>query len=300
MSAMRCQFHAGNTDALRRHQKSRHHGVVIEPVEASKDDESRSRSGTPSSLKGKEKATNLPVHTYQGAPTSTGPSSYYRSHTATTTPYIPPRPTQLGLPTSSVRTDTTWPEYPPAWQNGTLPPSVGTIGYTMSMYYPSPHYRPHTNGYHTGRSPPPQPPPPPLYHSTGPSPSTTSRNPSTQPPNSSSLSESSVTCIDSELEGGSELTAADVVAAVQAVLLQAETVEKAKKQREKEEKERFLRGQGGESDAVGIGQSGDDEDEMNALRGYEPMEHILTEDGEPMLNPAELLTQESLAESPPP
>jgi len=42
------------------------------------------------------------------------------------------------------------------------------------------------------------------------------------------------------------------------------------------------------------------------LRGYgtplerpEPMEHMLTEDGEPMLNPAELLTQESLASPPP-
>jgi len=47
-------------------------------------------------------------------------------------------------------------------------------------------------------------------------------------------------------------------------------------------------------------------DGMNGLHGYgssltrpEPMEHILTEDGEPMLNPAELLTQESLASPPP-
>jgi len=31
----------------------------------------------------------------------------------------------------------------------------------------------------------------------------------------------------------------------------------------------------------------------------EPMEPMLTEDGEPMLNPAELLTQESLASPPP-
>lgn len=46
--------------------------------------------------------------------------------------------------------------------------------------------------------------------------------------------------------------------------------------------------------------------DLNGLHGYgppldrpEPMEHILTEDGEPMLNPAELLTQESLASPPP-
>jgi len=48
------------------------------------------------------------------------------------------------------------------------------------------------------------------------------------------------------------------------------------------------------------------EDRLNGLHDYspslerpEPMEHILTEDGEPMLNPAELLTQESLASPPP-
>lgn len=298
----------------------RHHGIVIEPIEGAKeDDDSRSRSGTPSSLKGKEKATSLPVQTYQGAPTSSGPSSYYRSHTATTTrtlhfssfqpkssthiikAYIPPRPTQLGLPTSSVRSGPPWPEYPPPWQNGPPPPNVGAIGYTMSMYYPSPHYRPHTNGYHTGRSPPPQPPPPPLYHSAGGSPpASTSRNPSSQPPNSSaSLSDSGIACIDPALEGGSELTAADVVAAVQAVLMQAAETEE-KRQREKEETERLLRGREQEGD--GAGDAGDDEamdvdrgmeDGMGGLHGYgslslrrpEPMEHILTEDGEPMLNP---------------
>jgi len=48
------------------------------------------------------------------------------------------------------------------------------------------------------------------------------------------------------------------------------------------------------------------EDRLNGLHDYssslerpEPMEHMLTEDGEPMLNPAELLTQESLASPPP-
>ncbi|KAG5643550.1 hypothetical protein DXG03_000691 [Asterophora parasitica] len=48
------------------------------------------------------------------------------------------------------------------------------------------------------------------------------------------------------------------------------------------------------------------EEKSRAIHGYgqplerpEPMEHMLTEDGEPMLNPAELLTQESLASPPP-
>jgi hypothetical protein len=86
-----CDATFTRTDAQRRHQKSRHNGVVIESPgqektdgteEASSSNQSRSRSGTPS-RKGKEKATCIPVETHQGTPNVGGPSSYYRSHTAT-------------------------------------------------------------------------------------------------------------------------------------------------------------------------------------------------------------------------
>ncbi|KJA19248.1 hypothetical protein HYPSUDRAFT_901770 [Hypholoma sublateritium FD-334 SS-4] len=212
-----CDASFTRTDALRRHQKSRHNGVVVEPVEPCAE-EPRSRSGTPS-VKGKERA---------------GPSSHYRWHTATTS--RTPAPAQpaafqppLALPTSAVRTA-------PPWHDGP---------------YQSPHYRPHTSGYHTGHSPPS---------------ASTSRNTSSQPPNAEDT-----LCIDPALDGdGPHLTAADVVAAVRAVLLQAESEEKAKRQREEEEQRMLLEQEG--YDPL-------------ALRRPEPMEHILTEDGEPMLNP---------------
>lgn len=221
------------TDALRRHQKSRcvlprppaapltrprHNGVV--------------ESSTPS-VKGKERA--LPQQ---------GPSSYYRSHTATTsrTPY-PPHPHPVltvfspALPTSAEPSR-------PVWQD--------------AAYYHSPHYRPHTSAYHTGHSPPPR-------HFDAAS-ASTSRNTSSQPPNTEHTP-----CIDPALDDGSQLTAADVVAAVRAVLLQAESEEKAKKQREEEKRLRL--------------EQDDDRYDSLSLRRPEPMEHILTEDGEPMLNP---------------
>jgi hypothetical protein len=98
----------GQTDALRRHQKSRygilyqnddnlilldrHNGIVIEPSDqepkAVADNEagtsashSKSRSPTPSS-KGKERAS---VSSAAAQPERTGPSSYYRQHTAMST-----------------------------------------------------------------------------------------------------------------------------------------------------------------------------------------------------------------------
>ena len=99
------------TDAQRRHQKSRylfqsysaavkvvltflrvppfycrHNGVIIEAVETTTEGDenssSRSRSGTPLS---KTKVTNVfPVQEQPSVPASTGPSSYYRQHTALT------------------------------------------------------------------------------------------------------------------------------------------------------------------------------------------------------------------------
>ncbi|PFH49821.1 hypothetical protein AMATHDRAFT_86214, partial [Amanita thiersii Skay4041] len=144
-----CEATFTRPDALRRHQKSRHNGVIIEPKQLEKketdDDDiqpatstptSRSGSATPST-KGKERVV-------EG-----GPMKYYRSHTATTTSYIPPRPPvmnpqydQIALPTSATRLNNTpnW-SYSHPWPEGTthFPP----IGYPhVPVYYtPSPHYR---------------------------------------------------------------------------------------------------------------------------------------------------------------
>ena len=66
----------------------RHNGVIIEAIEtATEGDENsstRSRSGTPLSSKNNENPNGVPVQAHQGVPTATGPSSYYRQHTALT------------------------------------------------------------------------------------------------------------------------------------------------------------------------------------------------------------------------
>ena len=269
----------------------------------------------------KEKAASSGVQTPQGA----GTSSYYRSHTATITrpsrlswPYysplqlmlahIPSRPSQ-----DPMRPPPPWPAYPPNWQNGPLPPNMGYV--PQPMYYPSPHYRPHTNGYHTGSSPVAQPyycSPDGVASSSSSSVAKSSRNSSAQPPNSTSptsTTNSVISCIDPHLDSGSELTEADVVAAVQAVLLQAESQEAAKKEKQQAEKEKQQRQLEIEMemhthDAGSSHDERDDGDSMNTngelgmdsamsgLHSYgsslgrpEPMDHILTEDGEPMLNP---------------
>ncbi|KAF9567723.1 hypothetical protein CPC08DRAFT_517163 [Agrocybe pediades] len=237
-----CEANFTRTDALRRHQKSRHDGVVIEPDgdKGEGDEEGRSRSGTPSSSKGKEKATTLPVTTHQGAPT----------HTA----HIPAKPPNPLQPPP-------WVNYPTSWQDSNLQPNMGPIGYVpvqqpQAMYYPSRHYRPHTSTYSTTST-------------------ATSRTSSSQPPQSANSAPEPA--LDPNLdEERAEITEEEMVAVVQAMLRQAES----EKQREREMRE-----------AQSYGSS--------SLQRPEPMEHILTEDGEPMLNPAELLTSESLASPPP-
>jgi hypothetical protein len=120
-------------------------------------------------------------------------------------------------------------------------------------------------------------------------------------------------CIDPhiDLDSGSEITEADVVAAVQAVLLQAESQEAAKKGKEQAEKDKQRQletemdmhndttsshDEGGGGDSMNMNGGLGVEDAMSGLHSYgsslrrpEPMEHILTEDGEPMLNPGLLL-----------
>lgn len=146
-SCPQCEATFTRPDALRRHQKSRHNGVIIEPKRKNKKQDvdideprssespsrSRSASATPSS-KGKEQA-------------DTAPMKYYRSHTATSSSYIPSRPImnpqydQVALPTSATRLNSSpnWSYSHPWPEPHNLPP----IGYSHTpMYYtPSPHYR---------------------------------------------------------------------------------------------------------------------------------------------------------------
>ncbi|KAF8634883.1 hypothetical protein AX15_000637 [Amanita polypyramis BW_CC] len=148
-SCPQCEATFTRPDALRRHQKSRHNGVVIEPKREHKKQDtdvdevcssespsgSRSASATPSS-KGKERAE------------ASEPMKYYRSHTTTSSSYISSRPPvmnpqydQVALPTSATRLNSSpnWSYSHPWPEHRTLPP----IGYSHGpMYYtPSPHYR---------------------------------------------------------------------------------------------------------------------------------------------------------------
>ncbi|KAK2464770.1 hypothetical protein APHAL10511_003188 [Amanita phalloides] len=143
-SCPQCEATFTRPDALRRHQKSRHNGVVADNKRENKDQDddadeprssespsgSRSASATPSS-KGKERAD--------------AGQKYYRSHTGT--PYVPSRPVmnpqydQVALPTSATRLNSSpnWSYSHPWPEHYNLPP----IGYPQTpMYYtPSPHYR---------------------------------------------------------------------------------------------------------------------------------------------------------------
>ena len=298
------------TTQLSDYLRLRHNGVIIEAAEAATEGDensnSPSRSGTPLSSKNNENPNGVPVEAHQGVPTATGPSSYYRQHTALINrklafpllkflflcpypAYIPPRiqdKMQLVHPTSSSRTTPPWPGYP-HWPSGVPPPHMNYIN--PPLCYPSPHYRPHTSGY---------PSPSPSDSSQQPNgagPSTplqaNSTDLSRNSPCHSSQDSSSITCIDPELDSYAELTAEDVVAAMRVVMsMQVKSAEDA------EDHERNQNGHDYMTASRCLDgdhmNDRDLEDRLNGLHDYspslerpEPMEHILTEDGEPMLNP---------------
>ncbi|KAI8980559.1 hypothetical protein BD414DRAFT_579436 [Trametes punicea] len=167
-----CDATFTRTDALRRHQKSRHNGVVIEPSEekgkhpgdgASSGSRSPSPGGTPSRSHGEGSMNGSPPATQSSnAGSSAGPSSYYRPHTMQDggnyyagypppprpphagmmmDPHYPPPP--IGLPTSATRSN------PANWQPAPAAPPWGPDGHPMApspgmfvpSYYPSPYYR---------------------------------------------------------------------------------------------------------------------------------------------------------------
>jgi len=193
---------------------------------------------------------------------------------------------QLVHPTSSVRTAPPWPGYP-HWPSGVPllpPPHMSPISYIHHpICYPSPHYRPHTTAYPS------------------PSPSDSSQQPngagsrnSPSHPAVSSNDTSSISCIDPELDTHSELTAEDVVAAMRVVMsMQAESAENSQDDETKQNGHGYMTtSQGLDGDHMMADNSRDLEDRLNGLHDYssslerpEPMEHMLTEDGEPMLNP---------------
>ena len=279
----------------------RHNGVIIEAETATEGDEnssSRSRSGTPLS-KNNENPNGVPVQAHQGVPTVTGPSSYYRQHTAlinrkfafsllrlfyTSYPaYIRPQiqqKMQHNQPPSAY----------PHWPSGVTPPHMSTISYIHPpICYPSPHYRPHTTVYPS------------------PSPSDSSRQPngaglstplqtnstdlSRNSPSRSLHDSSSISCVDPELDSYAELTAEDVVAAMRVVMsMQVKSAEDAQDHETNQNGHDYMTASRSlDGDRMN---DRDLEDRLNGLHDYspslerpEPMEHILTEDGEPMLNP---------------
>jgi len=155
-----CDATFTRTDALRRHQKSRHNGIVMAPVEQDKfhsiadnDAEScgsRSRSVTPSK-EGEGSSANGSPPQAVAQPGTSGPGSYYRSHTMNQS-YIPPRShsgmvmdphysQSIGPPTSAARLhQATWSGPPPPWAEAPPPPGHPMYHMPPPGYYP-PHYR---------------------------------------------------------------------------------------------------------------------------------------------------------------
>ncbi|KAH7911587.1 hypothetical protein BJ138DRAFT_1125911 [Hygrophoropsis aurantiaca] len=162
-----CDATFTRTDALRRHQKSRHNGVIIEPADSDKKkggdedaqssgSKSNSRSASPKS-KDKETAGNIPATVSPPGPSGpppSGPQSYYRQHTMPPGVYppppgmmmdgqYPPPPPGIGLPTSATRLhQASWP--PPPWDPSQSP--MGPMAYHQvgphPAYYAPPYYRP--------------------------------------------------------------------------------------------------------------------------------------------------------------
>ncbi|TFY76943.1 hypothetical protein EWM64_g7068 [Hericium alpestre] len=191
------------TDALRRHQKSRHNGIIIEPSDqdamkgpqqppgqqeppSAGGSKSRSRSGTPGS-KGKAVSARPTPPAAMAQPTTAGPAQgppgYYRQHGLNNDfmVFVPPRTPQgvlvdpnyaaMGLPTSAARMA------PPSWP----PPPWASEGHPMAPYPPIPgappgyfqYYRPgmlppHINPELMGHLPNGAPPPPPSGQPTPP------------------------------------------------------------------------------------------------------------------------------------
>lgn len=228
---------------------------------------------------------------------------------------------QIGLPTSATRNAPPNWVYPPTWPDGPPPPHMGPISYHPipghpGAYYP-PHYRPNGPVVHPSTHPPtegmqddpnnPSPPRPDIPRTDSPQ---TSNDAQAKAAPESSLN---LPVIDPSLDADSnstqQLTEEQVTAitqaAVQAVLRSA-----AKSEAESRASSTSVKNEEGSSSKVSRQGTAEvdeenanreerhvasrlvEEGQSNGLHGYgptlerpEPMEHMLTEDGEPMLNP---------------
>ncbi|KAG2153588.1 uncharacterized protein EDB93DRAFT_1135619 [Suillus bovinus] len=347
-----CDATFTRTDALRRHQKSRHNGVIIEPMEVEKKkssteprasgSQSHSRSPSPSS-KGAENPTDgssPPLGTIGGPQ---GPHSYYRQHTMPAGAYIPPPlgvvvegqyPPNVGLPTSSARLhQATWPQS--AWiPDGSQPPPIPPMGYPHPAYY----------SYYRGM---PHPPPPSelmaqLQNGVQPhSPSPCDDSSSTSSPTRTSMhsggdpsasgagnfhgNESRSPVIDPSLDISPVSPTTNHKVSFKVNQPAAEVTTERESSRAPDSihspshvDPRSVPHHSSSASTGGSIERNDTSRELTSSHDIESpelfystqspphtferppeMEHMLTEDGEPMLNPAELLTQESLASPPP-
>ncbi|CCM02264.1 uncharacterized protein FIBRA_04347 [Fibroporia radiculosa] len=177
-----CDATFTRTDALRRHQKSRHNGLIIPPVTPDKDkdnedeegESSASKSPSPEDSPGRTQDKPSSSHSTPPSQYPSAPGSYYRPHTMSSSygpPTAAPRahpgmmmdphyPPSIGPPTSAARLhQASWHSPPPPWpgSDGPPPPGVYPMGPPPGYHY-SPYYR---------HPPPPGMmgvPPPPHYH----------------------------------------------------------------------------------------------------------------------------------------
>ncbi|KAG2141021.1 hypothetical protein DEU56DRAFT_796702 [Suillus clintonianus] len=333
-----CDATFTRTDALRRHQKSRHNGVIIEPtdVEKKKDSteprasgsQSHSRSPSPSSKGNENPADGAPPPLGAlGGPQ--GPHSYYRQHTMPAGAYMPPPlgvivegqyPPSVGPPTSSARLhQATWP--PGAWiSDGSQPPPMPPMG------YPHPYY-----SYYRGI---PHPPPPSdlmahLQNGVQPhSPSPCDDSSSTSSPTRASMhsggdpsasgaghfqgNESRSPVIDPSLDISPVSPTSNHKVSFKVAQSPVEVALKSTEREPSRAPDSIHspshldpRSVSHQSSSASTGESPElfypthSPPHTHTFERPPEMEHMLTEDGEPMLNPAELLTQESLASPPP-
>ncbi|KAH8998802.1 hypothetical protein EDB86DRAFT_2910153 [Lactarius hatsudake] len=322
-----CEATFTRTDALRRHQKSRHNGVIIDPgppvqSEENTGESSRSRGGTP---KPKNKVHPPPAV----APGSGALPGYYRQQgiNAEFVVFVPPR-TQgvivdpnyaVGHPTSAARlAQPSW--GPPPWGDGTQPvppypiPGAPPPGYFTPYYHPGVPPLPLTNAQcHSNAMGQP-------YAPSSSSPDGTcvpsDGEPevpcSPKPPQeredkagSHAPAESSAPVIDPSLDapeshanGKSPISLAITSAAMRAVLVESRRI--AGHQSESSvntlgSKEPSSHTYVSESAPAKVMKCADSNIPPAPSATEHPSSTMLTEDGETMLHPAELLTQESLA-----
>ncbi|KAF8844209.1 hypothetical protein BDN67DRAFT_810643 [Paxillus ammoniavirescens] len=352
-----CDARFTRTDALRRHQKSRHNGVVVEPTDVvdrkgvtgndgpqSSGSKSKSRSISPSSRDDESPSTSsgpassLPPAT---APPPGGPQSYYRQHTLPAVLMPPPGmmidghyPPGLTLPTSATRLhQASWPPPPPWGGDGSQPPPPPPhmihIGYPHPYYNtPPPYYRPDMMHPTPDLVAPQQ-----VQNGVG-SPNTgeSSSSRTGSPVMANMAVDPSLAPVGMERASGTE--AGEAEAAVIDPSLVSPSSSSADVRNAAERESSASSRASGMSDASGSppghghqvlshtsreasrdGEGNVDNEEtvpqdlpsshamsnpnLTPLDRPPEMEQMLTEDGEPMLNPAELLTQESLASPPP-